>query len=338
MKLTRQNVGRAVDQPDPSALFYLFYGPDDAQSRALGARLVQSLSASRFLMSSSSVKSDPALLADEASAMNLFGGRRAIWIEPAGDEIAAGVEALLEGAASENPVIAIAGALRKTSALVKLAEGSPRAVAFAAYLPEGAEADRMVIDVGRTLGLKIAPPVAARVAGSCANDQAVVLQELTKLALYLDASTLAPKELDQDALDAVGAELAGSDAPRLADFALSGNVAGVIEDMTGGGAAPEAIPVVRALQRRLLMLAPARARMEAGQSLDAVMTSLGKSLFWKDKALFGKLLTTWDAKGLATVAERTGKLERALIFGPAPDRETLGEELLAIARSARGRS
>jgi DNA polymerase-3 subunit delta len=85
------------------------------------------------------------------------------------------------------------------------------------------------------------------------------------------------------------------------------------------------------------MLAPARARIERGERPDAVMTSMGRSLFWKDKALFAKLLSRWDAAGLATVAERTGRLESALIFGAGPDRETLGEELIAIARAARSR-
>ncbi len=37
------------------------------------------------------------------------------------------------------------------------------------------------------------------------------------------------------------------------------------------------------------------------------------------------------------MAERAGKLERALMFSPAPEREALGEELLAIAREARRR-
>ena len=101
--------------------------------------------------------------------------------------------------------------------------------------------------------------------------------------------------------------------------------------------AAEGIPVVRALQRRLLMLAPARARVERGERPDAVMASLGRSLFWKDKPLVEKLLRTWDAKGLATVAERAGRLERALMFSPAPEQEALGEELLSIARAARSR-
>ena len=338
MKANRQSIGRAVDQPAAAVVFYLFYGPDDAQSRALGERLLQGLGAIRFLISPGAVKADPALLADEARAMSLFGGRRVIWIEPAGEEIAAGVETLVEAeAAAESPVVAIAGALRKGSTLLKLAESSVRAMAFAAYAPEGAEAERMVVEVGRTLGLKISPPVAARVADSCSNDQAVVAQELRKLALYVDASPHVPKELEHAALDAVGAELLEGDSRRLADLALAGDIAGLTEQLAPGGAASEAIPVVRALQRRLLMLAPARARVDSGQSVDAVMTSWGKALFWKDKPLVAKLLATWDAPGLATVAERAGRLEHGLLFGKAPEREALGEELLAIARSARGR-
>ena len=69
--------------------------------------------------------------------MSLFGGPRAIWVEPAGDEIADGVEALLEAPASESPVVAIAGALRKTSALLKLAEAPSAALAHCSYMPEG---------------------------------------------------------------------------------------------------------------------------------------------------------------------------------------------------------
>ena len=100
--------------------------------------------------------------------------------------------------------------------------------------------------------------------------------------------------------------------------------------MPAGGS--EAIPVVRSLQRRLLMLAPARARIERGESPDAVMTALGRSLFWKDKSAVTRMLSEWNAERLARVAERAGQLERALMFSPGPQHETLGEELLAIAR------
>jgi DNA polymerase-3 subunit delta len=338
VKASKQSVGRAVDQPNPQLRFYLFHGPDDAQSRALGQRLLKALGAVKFTVAAGAVKSDPATLTDEAGAMSLFGERRVIWIEPAGDEIAPGVEALLEAASVESPVVAIAGAMRKTSAVLKLAEASPVAVAFAAYAPEGQDAERMVMDVGRGFGLKIGPTVAARIAASAGNDQALASQELQKLAIYLDASPQSPKELDHEAIDAVGTDTAEGDMLRLADLALGGDIdglAGELARMIPGGS--EAIPVVRSLQRRLLMLAPMRARVERGETPDAVMTSMGKSLFWKDKAMISRMLSQWSAERLAKVAERAGRLERALIFNPAPQQEALGEELLAIAREARRR-
>lgn len=336
MKAAKSSIARSVDQPDPRIRFYLFYGPDEAQSRALAARLAEALSASRFLLSGGSVKSDPALLADEAGAMNLFGGKRLIWIEPAGEDIVEGVRALLELPAAESPVVAIGGALRKTSGLLKLAEASPEALAFAAYAPEGQDAERLVIDLARRVGLKVAPAVAARIAASAGNDQAVIAQELEKLSLYLDASPHSPRELEHEAVDAVGADTAEGDVQRLADLALGGAMVELADEMArlpSGGA--EAIPVVRSLQRRLLMLAPARARVERGERIDAVVASLGKALFWKDKTIVGRMLSKWSAEDLARVAERAAKLERDLIFSDAPHREALGEELMAIARKAR---
>jgi DNA polymerase-3 subunit delta len=339
VKASKQGIGRAVDQPDARIRFYLFHGPDEAQSRSLGERLLQALGATKTAIGAAAIKSDPASLTDEASAMSLFGGKRVIWIEPATKDIQDGVVALLEAATTESPVVAVASALPKTSSLLKLAEASPNAIACASYAPEGQEAERMVMDVGRTVGLKVPSPLAARLADQCANDRAIVARELEKMALYLGASPHSPKELDHETVDAVGAESAEGDFSRLADLALSGNMAELTEELArlpaGGN---EAIPVVRSLQRRLLMLAPARARMERGESLNAVMTSFGKSLFFKDRPKIERMLARWDADGLARIAERAGELERGLIFSPAPQAEALGEELIAIALQARRRS
>jgi DNA polymerase-3 subunit delta len=336
VKANKGTIGRAVDQPKADVRFYLFHGPDEAQSRALAARLLEALGATKFVVASGAIKSDPATLVDEASAMSLFGGKRLIWFEPATKDVEDGVAALLEAPSVESPVVAIAGSLAKSSPLLKLAEGSPLAVAYASYAPEGQDAERMVSDVGRRFGLKIAPTVAARVADNCGNDQAIVAQELQKLALYMGASPEAPKELDHAAIDAVGADSGEGDFQRLADLALDGDIGELSRELArlpGGGS--EAIPVIRSLQRRLLMLAPLRARIERGERADAVMTSSGKPLFFKEKAKVQRMLSTWTAEGLATVAERAGRLERSLMFSRIPDREALGEELLAIARKAR---
>lgn len=336
MKASKASIGRSVDQPDPNVRFYLFLGQDEAQSRALAGRLLNSLGAAKFVLAAGDVKANAAALIDEAAALSLFGERRLIWIEPAINDIAEAVEALLAAESIESPVVAIAGALTKASPLLKLAESSPRALAFTAYLPNGDEAARLVADFGRRVGLTVSPPVAERIAEVCGNDQAIIAQELEKLALYVGASPNSPAQLGHDALDAVGADNQEGDFLRLADLALLGELgelAEAVARLPAGGS--ESIPAIRSLQRRLLMLAPARARIEGGERLDAVMTSLGKSLFWKDKAKVQTMLRKWTAGDLATVAARAGSLERELLFSKVPEREALGEELLAIARKAR---
>ena len=337
MKGTKANIGKLLDQPGADVRFYLFWGPDEGQSRAMATRLLQALGADRFIVISTAVKSDPASLADEAGAMALFGGRRVIWIEPAGEEIKDGIAALLAAPATESPVVAIVSAAAKPRELIKLAEASPAAVAFASYAPEGADAERMVIDVGRRYGLDIDRPVASRIAAACGNDQAIVAQELDKLSLYLDASTSRPKALDAEAVDAVGADFGDGDLLGLTDLALSGDIKSVAEGLGGITVSAQAIPILRALQRRLLLLAPARAKVERGERPDAVMASMGKSLFWRDKAIFGAMLRRWSAADIEQLFERSGKVEQELLFGHAPEQETLGEELLAVARVARRR-
>lgn len=339
MKAVKASLGRALDQPDPTIRFYLFHGPDEAGSRALAERLLKGLGAEKFAMPGQSVKSDPACLADEAGAISMFGERRALWVEPAGDEIAEGVESLLAASACESPAIAVAGSLRKTSALLKLAEAHAMALSHISYVPEGRELERLVVDLGRDVGLRIAPEVAQRIAAASAGNQAVAAQELEKFALFLGASPSSPCDLDSDAVDLLGADSAEADLMRLGDLALAGRTEALLDELgrlPHGGS--EAIPILRALQRRLLMLAPLRARIERGDRVSDVMASMGKALFWKDKPIVERLLSTWPAERLAEAASRVSALERQIMLRPLADDAALGETLVTLARAAgRGR-
>lgn len=334
MKAAKATLNAALDRPAPNVRFYLFYGPDDAGSRALAMRLLKGLgNAEKFVVLGGAVKSDPASLADEAGAMALFGGARALWIEPAGEEIVEGVTALLEAAASESAVIAIASALRKTSGLLKLAEAHPAALAHCSYVPEGRDMDRVISELAATVGLRLSGDVSQRVASAANGNQAIAASELEKLALYLDASPAEPRALDHETLDLLSADAAEADFLGLGDLALAGRMDAVLDALArlpSGG--KEAIPVVRALQRRLLMLAPLRARVERGESVDGVMTAMGKSLFWKDKALIQRLLSQWSAERIGQAMTRVAALERQLMLSNAPDEASLGETLLTLAR------
>lgn len=334
MKTERRGFERLLDEPQPGTRFYLFHGFDEGQSRAHAERLLKGLGAQKVSVAAAAARSDQAILADEAAAIDLFGGRRAIWVEPAGDEIADAVEALLEAPAAESPVIAVAGALRKTSKLLKLAEAHRLALAHVSYELNERDTERMIEDLARGQGLRLAPGIATRIGSACGGDRGVIAQEVAKIALYLAASPERPVQADGRALDAIGAGSEG-EWMRIGDSALSGDARQVADELLRAPAGAEPITVVRALQRRLLMLARLRAKVDRGESAGDAMASMGKALFFKDKELVGKLVNQWDSAKLARVAERAGELERGLMRGDSPPPlEALGEELIAIARTA----
>ena len=336
MKSSKATLGRALDRPDPDVRFYLLYGQDESQSHAFGDRLLKGLEAEKFVVTAQAAKSDPALLADEASAIALFGGKRAIWVEPAGDEITDAVEALLQAPAAESPVIAIAGALRKTSRLVQLAEAHGQALAHISYGLSERDSVQLVGELARSEGLRLGPGIAGRIAAAAGNDRGVIGQELAKIALYLGATAEAPAEVDRDVIHAIGAGNDG-DPLRLGDLALAGDLAQLSHELDAAADA-EPITVLRALQRRLAMLAPIRARVDRGQRPHDAVASAGKSVFWKEKDLVEKLVTLWDSRALARILERSGEIERRLMRPDSPPAgEALEEELVAIARTARRR-
>ena len=225
------------------------------------------------------------------------------------------------------------------SELLKLAEAHPAALAHCSYVPDARDMERIVIDLGRLAGLRLGPDVAQRIASAANNNQAIAASELDKLALFLGADPDRPRDLDHSAIDLLGADSSEADLMRIGDLALAGRMdelTDALARLPNGGA--EAIPILRSLQRRLVMLAPLRARIERGERVDGVMTSMGKALFWKDKPLVQRLLTNWSAGRLAEAADRVALLEKQLILSPVPDEAALSETLITIARAAgRGR-
>jgi len=336
VKSNPRTLARNLDSPDADIRFYLFHGYDPAQSRAQAERLLKGLGAEKAEIAASSLKNDPAALADEAGAIGLFGGKRALWIEPAGDEVAEAVEALLQATAVESPAIGVAGALRKSSRLLQLAEAHSFALSYQSYELSERDAEQLVDALAAQEGLRLAPGVAAQIAAAANGERGMIAQELTKLALYVGASPQAPASVDSEALEAVGAGGEG-EWIHLGDVALSGDSAAVADQLSGA-AGIEPIGLIRALQRRIQMLAPLRAKVDEGRRPADVVASAGKSVFFKEKELVTRLLSMWESQALARISERLGSLERQLMRSDSPpDVEAVGEELVAIARAARRR-
>ncbi|GAA4031458.1 hypothetical protein GCM10022281_08760 [Sphingomonas rosea] len=331
MKLAAGRVAATLDRPDPSVRFYLFSGSDSSTSRLHAQRLLGALKAEKVATSVAQLKSDPAWLADEAASISMFGGQRLLWIEPAGEDILPAVTALLDLPSAEAPAIAIiASTLRKDSKIAKFADSRPGAIHVASEPLAARDLVAAILELGRGEGLRLTPQLAERVAEEAAGDLMLARLELQKFALYADAAPDRPCDLDESVVDALGIDQAETDHSRPGDLALAGDLHQLgAELVLLEASAIDAIPVVRALQRRLLMLVPLRARVDSGQSIGTVLGSV-----WRDKAAVTRILPRWTSARLAEVMVRVQKLERELMLRPVPPSAALGELLMQLARAA----
>jgi len=339
LKANKGQIERALDAPSTDIRLFLLHGPDEAGSRALAERLDRSMGpdAERIDLDSAALKGDPARLSDEAASISLFGGARHIRLAIANaDDTIPAVDALLSAAVAGNPVVAIAGTLKGTSALLKRALADPAILAFASYAPEGQDADRLAQAMARDAGLRLASnDVAKRLAAAANNDRAVLAREIEKLATYLDAAPDRPAELDHAALDALSADADEGDMSRLVDAVMGGDPGAAAAELSRlGSVGMEGIPLIRAVLKRAQLLGQLRAEVEQGNSVESVMASSGKAVFWKEKASFQRQLQRWSAERLAIAQSRLLEAERAMKSSGTLGAVAVEAEFVAISRAA----
>ncbi|MFW2831375.1 DNA polymerase III subunit delta [Sphingomonas sp. ID0503] len=336
MIVKRGEIERALDRPAGIRLF-LLYGPDESSSRALADRLGKGLGpdAERIDLSGAVLKGDPARLADEAAAISMFGGPRYIRVDPAGDESVEAAAALLGLTATSDPVVLIAGALRKDSKLLKLVADHRETMVFVSYALEGREADQLAMDLARAEGLEIRPDAARRLVDAAAGDRAVLASEISKLALYVDAEPGGRVEAGHDALDALLASGDEGDQGALIDAVLDGRADLAQAELARLGAnGTEGIPILRALERKLLLLARLRGEVDQGNAPAVVVKAQGKAIFWKEQDRVTRQLARWRGPEIARALDRVLSAERAVMSSRGPGTIAADAELLAIARFA----
>ena len=250
MKANRGQMERALDAPGQGAAadvrFFLLYGPDEAGSQALAKRLERAMGpqAERIDLDAPTLREDPARLPDEAASFSMFGDRRWIRLNGIGEESVPALTALLEAEAAGNPVIAVAGALKATSKLVKLAIDHKAALACISYQPDGREAEQIAIGIARDGGLRLSSDLARRIVDLSGGDRALMAGEIEKLILYLDAAPDGPVEATAEALDALSADNPETEVGPLVNAVLGGDLKAMHRELTAMAQAGTAMAAV----------------------------------------------------------------------------------------------
>lgn len=335
MKASAGQIRAAVDKPNPDTRLYLFHGPDEAGAAELAERLARALGpeAERVDLDMKALREQPGRLADEAASLSLFGGVRYVRLTGVEEGAGEAIALLLAAERAGNPVIAIGPGLKTSGKLVKAAIAAPRALAFACYVPEGVDATRLATTVAREHGLRLTGDVPQRLASATGGDRAILAREIEKLALYLDAAPDRPRDADGAALDAIGADLGDAELFHAIDAVLDGRVAEIGGELARlSEAGGSAIPLLRQLARRLMILAELRSDMDRGASVDEVLEK--HRVFFREKAATGRALRRWNAAQIARAIDRVRETERAMMHSGSAGEVLADAECTAIARAA----
>lgn len=343
MKATQKEFAGLAQRAARDARVFFFCGPDESGASDAAARIVSLLEdpGERIEMAGSDLRRDPVRLGDEARSTSLFGGPRHIWVRAQGDEAHDAVQTLIENDVPGCPVLIVATGATDKSRTAKLLAARPDGLVAMFYPPDLASVTASVRTMANAAGLKLGSEIAERIARGAGLDTRLARSEVTKLALYLDASPETPRPVSTADLDAIGAATEDDDFSALVDAVLGGRrdaIGPELKRMRDQAMNP--VGLLLALERRAAQLAGLNARMgRSGDVAGFLKAEAGaRRIFWKDQPALTVQLQLWRGPRLERLVARLIELHQILLANSQDSELLLANGLLAIGRSARPNS
>jgi DNA polymerase-3 subunit delta len=336
VKIAPRDADSFAASPPAAVRAVLVYGPDDGLVRERAMRLVTAVAetpADPFRVAeipAARLNEQPALLRDEAAALSLTGGRRAVRVREASDRF--GAEALADFLKSPPPgdtlVVVEAGDLPPRSVLRHLFEGAREGAALPCYADDARALRRLAQAVLGERRIRISEEALDFIADHLGSDREVSRRELEKLALYAgDGGTIA---LD-DAIACVG-DSAGLTLEDVAFAAAAGDSAALDRGLTKAfGEGLAAVAVLRAALRHFQRLYQTAARVRAGESEVAAMKALRPAVFFKYEDRFRAALRRWREEELVRALRHLTHAEIRCKTTGFPEETVCLEALMALA-------
>ncbi len=339
MKIAFRDIEGFVVKPNPAVRVILVYGPDQGLMRERSKTMAKSVVADLndpfnvAVLSSDSLKDDPARLLDEANAMSMMGGMRLVRIEGAGDSVSALVKEYLAAPNDQALVILEADGLGPRSSLRKLCEAEGNAAAIPCYVEDERDLTKFIFQFMQDNGKQIIPDAVNFLAANISGNRQKVRAELEKLVTYKGV------EETPISLEDVAASCGQAGATNLDDliYAVAGRNAGkamVSYNQLLADGVPF-IVILRSLQNHFVRLRQAQSYVQDGNSMDQAMKFLKPPVFFKQTNAFRAQADRWRPAALVKVMSRLTQLEAECKRTGALPEVQCGQVLLGIA-AARG--
>jgi len=312
VKVAPRNAASFAAKPSAETAVLLVFGADRGQVSELAANAVKAVAEDvndPFRVAEltvAAIQEDPALLNDEARALSLTGGRRAVRVRAAADALTKTLTEYLENPSPDAVIVLEAGELPTRSSLRKLAESHARAAAIACYRDEGAGLSALIKEVLGAHQVQIAPDAMRYVASQLGADRQASRNALEKLALYAGPGASVSLE---DARAVVG-DVAESTLDELAQATAAGQ-AGMAQKLLQRlyGEGTSEVAILRGLARHFGRLAEARALADGGMDAEGAVGKLRPPVFFRAKPAMVAAVSGWSSPRLATALDRLLRAE-----------------------------
>lgn len=341
-KLAPRQVDGFLAKPDPGMRAVLVYGADAGLVRERGKALLGAVAgdpADPFrvaVIDASELRADPPRLADEAAALSLVGGRRAVHVRNADDSVAPRFRDFLADSLGDALIVAEAGELTGRSTLRRLFEAAKDAVAIACYHDDARSLAAVITDLLRAQGLSASTDAKAYLVDYLGSDRQLTHREIEKLVLYMDAGHIADAETSRVVeLSAAQACVGDGAVISLDDLAYAvgdGDLPAVERAFMRG--LQEGAPPIRALRtvaRHFENLHLVAGLVAQGRSLDAAIKALKRPVFWRYTARFRAQADRWPIGVLGQAIGRLQDVEAACKRTGAPEAALAARAVLEIA-------
>ena len=336
--LRPNDVDRACSALDPNLKAVLVHGNDVGLVREIAQKFVIAQAGSHddafnvVQLDDAALKDDPARLADEAQAISLMGGDRAVWIKGAGAAFTKVIKPYISAGTGGALIVAESGALRKGQALRELFEKSANTAAVAVYEDGTRDIAGIVSEEIQKAGLTIANDARLFLTQILGSDRALSRSELQKLTLYC----MHKEEVTLEDVELICGDTSSLSLDETLDAVFEGDPGRAdqkLNRLIASGTSPAG--VITAATNHTIRLLAFAAEMETGRPAKQVVDTARPPVFWKRKDSLTRQLSAWRAHTLDSALDQLREAELGMRNIPALADAIASRTLLSLASRAK---
>lgn len=327
----------------------LFFGPDRGLVKERAESLIKKFSDnpddafSSAVLTADDLTSDPARLADEMSALSMFGDQRLVRLRLDHERSGAAISKIIkdldihpEKAAAR--LVVEAGNLTTRSALRKAFEAGGKFAAIGCYADSAADLANMIRRTLTENNVEIDRGALEMWVPLLQGDRILARNEIEKMILYKGYGQTPGAKISVDDIKALAAGAQAASIDDIIMSAMSGQTAQCDDAFKRALAGKVNIAVILlSLQRHITRLLEASGHMQAGERPQSAIKSLRPPVFRMQERTFLAHLRIWPQRALSNALSETLSAEQKLKSAGAPGEAIVGRILLTLAGFAEKR-